>query len=464
MAEQNATIGPDEAWRIAFEGCLAGYPLLVLDAARRSHPAPANQFVHARAGEDPVGLGAPNPHVIYSSAWLDLKDGPVIVSLPDLRAHHCVMPMIDAWGAIFTSMGVRRRGEGAQHLVVVGPGWSGAATEDVPVVRAPTNAVWLLGRTLADPFDDEVDGPWNDYFLTAKGRRGSEPSPEAFEPWPAWPAAAFSEMDAQEFFSRTATLMTVHPAPPEHWSLVQRLARLGVSRQAPFDLNALPAVTADAVRAGFAEAITRIEAAAWPSAGADGTHWATLSRPGGGRLDPLNRAAITRRGFGFNLREDAVYFLGCRDAEGASLEGDIDYRLRFEPHRLPPVGAYWSLAAYPLDGGPYAPTDGRRGLSSRDPLRFDLDGSLDLRIQRRRPAGPTAVNWLPTPDGPFRLILRTYWPGKPVLDGRWTPPPLVAAERPARRPLALSRNEGAGSGPRVGRLGIPPDSTASCGL
>lgn len=463
MTDQHPVSDVDEAWRTAFDACVAGFPLLVLDAARRAHPAGPNQFIHARAGETLIGLCAPNPHVVYSSAWLDLRDGPVIVSLPDLRARHFAMPMIDAWGSIFTSMGVRRRGEAAQHLVVVGPHWSGAGTQDVPVVRAPTNAVWLLGRTLTDAFDDGVDGPWHEFFLTAKGRRTSAPlSPPVHPgPWPAWPAADFAGMDAEDFLGRMSSLMDVHPAPPTRWSLAQRLARIGVMRGAPVDLGKLPTEVAAAVRAGVAEGMARIEDAAWPhSASAGG--WTALARPGDGRLDALARAAIVRRGFGFNLQEDVTYFLACRDAEDAPLDGAAEYRIRFEPHRLPPVGSCWSLAVYRPDGSLATPEGSRVGLCSRDPLRFDLDGSLELRIQRRKPAGPRAMNWLPTPDGPFHLVLRACWPGRAVLDGRWTPPPILrdVAQRPAWRQDGRIRRSPSGGTPAS--LRDRPDSSADC--
>ena len=35
------------------------------------------------------------------------------------------------------------------------------------------------------------------------------------------------------------------------------------------------------------------------------------------------------------------------------------------------------------------------------------------------------VNWLPAPAGPLRLNMRLYGPSKRVLEGRWTPPPVV---------------------------------------
>jgi len=33
-------------------------------------------------------------------------------------------------------------------------------------------------------------------------------------------------------------------------------------------------------------------------------------------------------------------------------------------------------------------------------------------------------NWLPAPEGPFWIVLRTYGPGKAILDKTWQLPPV----------------------------------------
>jgi hypothetical protein len=38
------------------------------------------------------------------------------------------------------------------------------------------------------------------------------------------------------------------------------------------------------------------------------------------------------------------------------------------------------------------------------------DGSLDLYLQHQAPGNDEAANWLPTPGGPFRPMLRLYNP------------------------------------------------------
>jgi len=47
---------------------------------------------------------------------------------------------------------------------------------------------------------------------------------------------------------------------------------------------------------------------------------------------------------------------------------------------------------------------------------------LDLYLRHDSPGPDKESNWLPTPDAPFVLALRNYWPGQAALDCNWTPP------------------------------------------
>ena len=55
-------------------------------------------------------------------------------------------------------------------------------------------------------------------------------------------------------------------------------------------------------------------------------------------------------------------------------------------------------------------------------LMRDADGSLTIYIQRERPQGERAANWLPAPGGPMRLVLRAYQPDEAMIDGRYRVP------------------------------------------
>ena len=94
---------------------------------------------------------------------------------------------------------------------------------------------------------------------------------------------------------------------------------------------------------------------------------------------------------------------------------------------FPPVDAFWSLTMY-YDKLPYNLVENsidRYVISDRTPgIRFNDDGSLDIYIQHSQPDNTLENNWLPAPDGPFRMLLRTYITGDAIRDGSYAPPPV----------------------------------------
>ena len=54
---------------------------------------------------------------------------------------------------------------------------------------------------------------------------------------------------------------------------------------------------------------------------------------------------------------------------------------------------------------------------------YDDDGGLTITMSTTRPSDPTAAaNWLPTPEGEFRPLMRMYAPGAAVLSGDYRLP------------------------------------------
>jgi hypothetical protein len=148
-----------------------------------------------------------------------------------------------------------------------------------------------------------------------------------------------------------------------------------------------------------------------------------LGEPGNGML---LRAAHAQLFPGpVNVPEEAMYWWTREDGAGRALTGERDYVLHFPPGALPPNGAFWSLTMgdarnrfvpNPLD---------RYSVSDRSGLAPNADGSVDVYIQNTAPAGRES-NWLPACRGPFILWLRVYVPGRAILDGAYTVPPVAA--------------------------------------
>jgi hypothetical protein len=61
-------------------------------------------------------------------------------------------------------------------------------------------------------------------------------------------------------------------------------------------------------------------------------------------------------------------------------------------------------------------------------LKVRADGSFEVPLQAEKPDGEFAANWLPTPKGPFYMILRLYQPKGEVLEGKYELPQVEAVE------------------------------------
>jgi hypothetical protein len=113
------------------------------------------------------------------------------------------------------------------------------------------------------------------------------------------------------------------------------------------------------------------------------------------------------------------------DGDGEQLNGGHRYTLRLE--RTPPVGAFWSVTMYDIpDFYLVANLINRYSIGDRTPgLHTAEDGSLTIVMQQDEPSSPEdRANWLPTPAGDFRPLLRMYEPDNAIFDGSYQLPPI----------------------------------------
>ena len=138
------------------------------------------------------------------------------------------------------------------------------------------------------------------------------------------------------------------------------------------------------------------------------------------------RAAIALTGLLALPPEEATYFTAVKDGDGHALNGAHRYHWRVPPSGIP-VNAFWSLSMYKLhdDGRMFFSANpiARYAIGDRTPdLQRNADGSIDILIQRDRPADTR--NWLPAPEGDFRMVLRAYQPAGAILNRSFRCPPV----------------------------------------
>ncbi|MBR7828799.1 DUF1254 domain-containing protein [Actinospica sp. MGRD01-02] len=419
------------------------YPLVMMEVTREQAAAPrpgvkpgygpANQFHHLRAfpAADFRAVVRPNFDTLYSNAWLDLTAGPVLLHVTATADRYFMLPLMDMWTDVFATIGTRTTGNGDQDFLVVGPGHPGDRPAAVPstarLLRAPTPHVWIIGRTQTNgPADyDAVHSVQDGYALT-------ELVPVEHAPDPTVDVATdalriVNGLSAPDFFTRAARALAVNPPHAADFSILARIARLGLVPGRAFDPGRLDAAQLAEIQDGVDAARSAIMGSL-TGFGTPANGWRTSTDTMGTYGNNyFKRAAVAAGGLGANPPEDAIYPILALDADGEPLTGECDYVLRFDAGQLPPAEAFWSVTMYDAEGFQAANELNRFALGDRDPLTYDSDGSLEIYLSHTNPGPRRQANWLPAPLGPLGVTMRLYSPRPEALDGRWNPPPVRKA-------------------------------------
>jgi hypothetical protein len=434
----------------AADAYVYGFPLVLMDVTRRiataiaapgASRAPINQFLHARVFPGRAsGASRPDLDTLTSAAWLDLSREPIVLSVPYLGRRYYVMQLCDAWTNVFASPGSRTTGTTERDFVIVGPHVKGTLPRSVTPIRAPTNLVWLLGRTQARGPDEfgVVNAIQDRYALTPLSAIGGGIRRAAVAPFAepvdlGTPAAQqVACMPPLTFFRRLASSMKQNPPADVDIAALARFAPLGVIGRRPrevFEPKEVSPLIAKALEEGARIGQARIAEAAGSDRDSVVNHWRVSTDLGRYGTDYLRRAATAMRGLGASLPEDVLEFHTSEDGAGQPLLGAKRYVLRFPPEQLPPVHACWSVTMYDatlqLVDGPVL----RHKLGSRDAWTLAADGSLPIYLHHESSGGYTASNWLsnwlPAPAYAFTVTMRLHWPRPNALDGNWIPPPIT---------------------------------------
>lgn len=437
----NQTLSQTEAYEIGIEAYHYFYALLSMDVTRRvttnyasgTKPGmgPMNAFHHLRAfpPADFREVVRPNFDTLYSSAWLDLTQEPMIVSAPDTHDRYYLLPMLDLWSDVFAVPGKRTTGTNATHFGVFLKGWQGTLPEGVQAIESPTSYVWVIGRT-------QTNGP-KDYAAVNQVQDGYRITPlsawgQSWEPIAAIdptvdmktpPLVQVNTMPAAQYFSYGAELLKLNPPHTTDWSTIARLNRIGIVPGQSFDFDHASPV----IKAGLEQAVVdglKLMQAKLPTLARVVNGWQMNTDTMGvyGNYY-LKRAIVAMVGLGANQPQDAIYPLCLADADGKPLEGANNYVLHFTKDELPPVEAFWSITMYDAEGFQVINTLNRFAIGDRDDLKYNPDGSLDIYMQANSPGSDQESNWLPSPaQGVLGVTMRLYAPKAPALDGRWTPP------------------------------------------
>jgi hypothetical protein len=335
------------ALETAVEAYIYGYPLVTMEMTRRlitnaEKPeglrAPMGQFANLR--EYPTAafkaVTAPNADTLYSSAWLDLSQGPWILQVPDEHGRYYLMPMLEAWTDVFADPGTRTTGTGAGEFAIVGPDWHGELPPGAEELRSSTNLVWIIGRTYCTGTPEDyaaVHAIQDQYKLVPLSAYGKPYTPPLGRIDPSIDMKTptrdqVERMDTMSFFKLLAELMKTNPPYEADAPILPRLARIGLIPGQDFDMSKLASVPN--VREVPKLGIERI-AAHYPAAGADVNGWVFFRPAGVYGTDYVQRALITRYGLGANIElSSCPRQRVCRRTGGSAEREERRPLLKFE--------------------------------------------------------------------------------------------------------------------------------------
>ncbi|HWC19086.1 MAG TPA: DUF1254 domain-containing protein [Terriglobales bacterium] len=397
----------------------------------------------------------PNSDVIYAMSYVDLgKDGPLVFEAPPMLQGI----LLDFWQRPIPVDGGKYQGDvgffgpdqgkGGKFLILP-PGYKGPVPPGYYVYRSGTNNVFVFLRAFyQDPRNLDPPVQLIEQSKIYPLNHRAEAKAMTFPNASGVPANMLPASDASAF-DQIKALIDTEPNFIGSPDWLGMLATLGIVKGQPFQPDTKThSVLDDAAKTGYK--MSRVIAFEPKVAGLSflvypDRHWVnpiaegTSANPGGpfadlswmrkdaGYIDLDTRIWFFTNYFSTSPGmisqipgKGAKYMMGFTDSNGAPLVGENTYRLNL-PANVPAAN-FWSITLYESEnasglanGQPFP------SLGSRDKPTQNPDGSTDLYLAPKAPAGKEG-NWMATVPGKgYFVILRFYGPTETALNNSWKP-------------------------------------------
>jgi len=371
-------------------------------------------------------VNTPNNVSIDAYGAGDLSVEPLVVSVPVLNEKRWTIVQIgDYYDQVVTNIGGSKGPEPGLFLLT-GPDYHGAIPAGMKEIKVRTNFAVIANRIFVNgeadlPAARAVQQGFHLLPLSVFQKQGLRyETPKTYEyahlefvPKAPEPLRTFEKIGfgMKAFLSRSddfgdPDVAAAHP--------------IGLSVAKGFDWQGLD----EPAKRGLARAAVTAEAIiedAYANAAEIVNGWRYMMGGGRAGFDYATRAAFAANLTGANVPEEILYPNTRVDDKGQPLNGANRYVLHFDKDKLPPVSVFWNLNMYD-EKEFFIENDFKRYSigSTTDGLKKNPDGSLDILIQKDRPAETS--NWLPAPAGSFNLTMRLYGAQPPILDGSYRLP------------------------------------------
>jgi hypothetical protein len=378
-----------------------------------------------------------NSDTPYAPLILDLSEGPMAIELPPGPLICIAMDINQLWVADLGLPGPA--GGKGDKVVFLPPGYTGNIPDGYRVARSPSMKMLVGVRSL--PVNGDVPG------AIARIKTVKVYPLELVDAQPAitWLDLTPAPQDTtplawehnMQYWRELSEVIDSEPANPRFHAMYGELAALGIEKGKSFAPDArMTSILEKAASAGNAQ--MRVESfgdrrpdrIVWPDRKWE---WAAL-RFEDGDFNTPNYADLYARDKWFyqaigaspamfkrDTTAGSLYWLGVRDATGATLDGAKTYRLAV-PQPVPGK-LFWSVTVYDTDTRSQVLTDqDKAALRSLFELKDKIGASpLDLYFGPTAPAGREG-EWIKTiPGKGWFVYFRIYGPESPAFDGSWKP-------------------------------------------
>ena len=394
-----------------------------------------------------TGYVTPNVDVIYGFGFFDLDQEPVIVTAPDSDGRYYMIEIVDMWDNAFAYAAGKEVGYKGGKYAVVGPGWKGELPAGVKRIDSATRWVEMQPRVRVK---DQADLPGAIKVMNAITVQGLSqflgkpaPTPLAYnyESPKLVPKIASSQLqfvDPLQFWTLCSAAMTENPPPESEIKSVLPLFKyLGIELGKPWKRdNVNPLILGEMKVA--AQQVGAMMNVVGPIVGSPTNGWdAPPVNFGATGADYLTRGINSVLGLTANTTNEAIYTLGALGADGKPLDGNKAYTITFQASNpyiqvIPP--GFWSVTMYDSKTKFTVPNPlNRYFLGSANDMKKNADGSVTIYLQATSPGADKESNWLPSPKGPFYLLLRNYAPQPSAIEvlkntGANPMPPIVPVQ------------------------------------
>jgi hypothetical protein len=363
--------------------------------------------------------GGPNIDTLYTFGIFDIRDEPIIVTVPKIDNNRYVsIQLLDIFSNAEYLGSVSDRTDG-KYLIAL-EDWNETIPSDIKgVVKLRSSVILALGRIQVFNDDDaEAKKLSNETAFNIQTLSGDSTRPLE------WNITSINIKDdnasTEEFFKIFNYVLQYHLPSNADKEVLAGFKKLHLGVGEEFNKTDFSAEEWAQIEDGVAEAKEEIKTWITRQGSKEDNYW-TISPENTGRWgeDYLTRAQVAWFGIYGNTKEEALYFLSDKDADGETLNGSHNYTITFDAE--PDVKYFWSITLYEskdnsLFGKPY-------GIRSIDGYDKNANGSFTLYIQHEKPEAGKEKNWILAPkDDNFYFWFRVYGEKE---DNKTILPPIV---------------------------------------